>query len=79
MSSSFIYQQAKRLSPLLILGFRTGTLHHPAGEFPFRQGPFRVDLSHILLLISGPRKSEDHFHDTIIVPNNIILEGNIVL
>jgi hypothetical protein len=42
-------------------------------------GPFGVDLSHILLLISGPRKSEDHFHDTIIVPNNIILEGNIVL
>jgi hypothetical protein len=36
LSSSFIYQQAKRLSPLLILGFRAGALHHPAGEFPLR-------------------------------------------
>jgi hypothetical protein len=37
LSSSFIYQQAKRLSPLLILGFRAGALRHPAGEFPLRQ------------------------------------------
>jgi hypothetical protein len=37
LSSSFIYQQAKRLSPLFILGFRAGALHHPAGEFPLRQ------------------------------------------
>jgi hypothetical protein len=29
--------QAKRLSPFLILGFRTGSLSHPAGEFPLRQ------------------------------------------
>jgi hypothetical protein len=36
LSSSFIYQQAKRLSPLLILGFRAGALRHPAGEFPLR-------------------------------------------
>jgi hypothetical protein len=28
--------QAKRLSPLLILGFRAGALRHPAGEFPLR-------------------------------------------
>jgi hypothetical protein len=34
LSSSFIYQQAKRLSPLLILRFRAGALRHPAGEFP---------------------------------------------
>jgi hypothetical protein len=27
-------RQAKRLSPFLILGFRAGALHHPAGEFP---------------------------------------------
>jgi hypothetical protein len=39
LSSSFIYQQAKRLSPLLILGFMAGALRHPAGEFPLRQGP----------------------------------------
>jgi hypothetical protein len=38
LSSSFIYQQAKRLSPLLILGFSVGALCHPAGEFPLRQG-----------------------------------------
>jgi hypothetical protein len=37
LSSSFIYQQAKRLSPVLILGFRAGALLHPAGEFPLRQ------------------------------------------
>jgi hypothetical protein len=36
LSSSFIYQQAKRLSPLLILGFRAGALCHPAREFPLR-------------------------------------------
>jgi hypothetical protein len=36
LSSSFIYQQEKRLSPLLILGFRAGALCHPAGEFPLR-------------------------------------------
>jgi hypothetical protein len=36
LSSSFIYQQPKRLSPLLILGFRAGALRHPAGEFPLR-------------------------------------------
>jgi hypothetical protein len=36
LSSLFIYQQAKRLSPLLILGFRAGALRHPAGEFPLR-------------------------------------------
>jgi hypothetical protein len=30
-------RQAKRLSPLLILGFRAGALRHPAGEFPLRQ------------------------------------------
>jgi hypothetical protein len=36
LSSSFIDQQAKRLSPLLILGFRAGALRHPAGEFPLR-------------------------------------------
>jgi hypothetical protein len=29
-------RQAKRLSPLLILGFRAGALRHPAGEFPLR-------------------------------------------
>jgi hypothetical protein len=34
LSSSFIYQQAKRLSPILILGFRAGALRHLAGEFP---------------------------------------------
>jgi hypothetical protein len=27
-------------------------------------GPFRVDLFHLLLLISGPRGSEDHFPDS---------------
>jgi hypothetical protein len=31
-----LHRQAKRLSPLLILGFRTGALRHPAGEFPLR-------------------------------------------
>jgi hypothetical protein len=36
LSSSFIYRQAKRLSPLLILGFRAGALRHPVGEFPLR-------------------------------------------
>jgi hypothetical protein len=36
LSSSFIYQHAKRLSPLLILGFRAGALRHLAGEFPLR-------------------------------------------
>jgi hypothetical protein len=36
LSSSFIYRQAKRLSPLLILGFRAGALRHPAGEFSLR-------------------------------------------
>jgi hypothetical protein len=37
LSSSFIYQQVKRLSPLIILGFRAGALRHLAGEFPLRQ------------------------------------------
>jgi hypothetical protein len=37
LSSSFIYQQAKRLSPFLILGFRASALRHPAREFPLRQ------------------------------------------
>jgi hypothetical protein len=36
LSSSFIYQQEERLSPLLILGFRAGALRHPTGEFPLR-------------------------------------------
>jgi hypothetical protein len=36
LSSSFIYQQAKRLSPLLVLGFRASALCHPAEEFPLR-------------------------------------------
>jgi hypothetical protein len=39
LSSSFIYQQAKRLSPLLILGFRAGALRHTAGEFALRHIP----------------------------------------
>jgi hypothetical protein len=39
LSLSFIYQHAKRLSPLLILGFRAGALRHPAGEFPLRHSP----------------------------------------
>jgi hypothetical protein len=29
-------RQAKLLSPFLILGFRAGAFHHPAGEFPLR-------------------------------------------
>jgi hypothetical protein len=29
-------RQAKRLGPLLILGFRAGAFRHPAGEFPLR-------------------------------------------
>jgi hypothetical protein len=37
LSSWFIYQQAKRLNPLLILGFRAGALRHPAEELPLRQ------------------------------------------
>jgi hypothetical protein len=37
LSSSFIYQQAKRLSPLLILGFRAGAFRHHAEDFPLRQ------------------------------------------
>jgi hypothetical protein len=28
-----VSQQAERLGPLLILGFRAGALHHPAGDF----------------------------------------------
>jgi hypothetical protein len=39
LSSVFIYQQAKRLIALLILGFRADALRHPAGEFPLRQRP----------------------------------------
>jgi hypothetical protein len=46
LSSSFIYQQAKRLSPLLILGFRAGALHHPAGEFPLRHLARQVGAWH---------------------------------
>jgi hypothetical protein len=45
LSSSFIYQQAKRLSPLLILGFRAGALRHPTGEFPLRQPSSLVSLT----------------------------------
>jgi hypothetical protein len=34
---SFIAEQTgKTLRPLLILGFRVGAFHHPAGEFPLR-------------------------------------------
>jgi hypothetical protein len=34
---SYISQQAKRLSPLHILGLRAGALRHPVEEFPLRQ------------------------------------------
>jgi hypothetical protein len=37
-------KQAKRLSPLLILGLRAGALRHPAGEFPLRQAHFPFNL-----------------------------------
>jgi hypothetical protein len=35
-------RQAKRLSLILILGFRAGALRHPAGEFPLRHLACRV-------------------------------------
>jgi hypothetical protein len=41
-----LHRQAKRLSPFLILGFRTGALRHPAGEFPLRHLARHVGVRH---------------------------------
>jgi hypothetical protein len=49
LSSSFIYQQAKRLSLFIILGFRAGTLRHLSGEFPPRQ----IGCTFLLLEMDG--------------------------
>jgi hypothetical protein len=37
LCSSRIHLAGKTLRPLLILGFREGAFHHPAGEFPLQQ------------------------------------------
>jgi hypothetical protein len=49
-------RQAKRLSPLLILGFRAGALRHLAGEFPLRHLARQVGGSRVrFLLVSSLR------------------------
>jgi hypothetical protein len=56
-------RQAKRLSPLLIIGFRAGALRHPAEEFPLRHNQFTGAVPH---LVDGELYILQYADDTVV-------------